>query len=30
VWRPWRAYAAFYLWRRGAESKEKSSWKLAN
>jgi len=30
VWRPWRAYAAFYLWRRGAESKEKSSWKSAN
>jgi len=30
VWRPWRAYAALYLWRRGADSKEKSSWKSAN
>ncbi|HET9795300.1 MAG TPA: AlkA N-terminal domain-containing protein [Thermoanaerobaculia bacterium] len=30
AWRPWRAYAAFYLWRRGAEKKERTSWKSAN
>jgi AraC family transcriptional regulator of adaptative response / DNA-3-methyladenine glycosylase II len=27
AWRPWRAYAAFYLWRRAAETKGRTSWK---
>ena len=27
AWRPWRAYAAFYLWRRGAGKEERSRWK---
>jgi AraC family transcriptional regulator of adaptative response / DNA-3-methyladenine glycosylase II len=27
AWRPWRAYAAFHIWRRGAAKKERSPWK---
>jgi len=31
AWRPWRAYAAFYLWRRAAGRKEeRNSWKSRN
>jgi len=27
AWRPWRAYAAFYLWRRAAGKEGRNSWK---
>jgi len=27
AWRPWRAYAAFYLWRRAADTRKDPSWK---
>jgi AraC family transcriptional regulator of adaptative response / DNA-3-methyladenine glycosylase II len=30
AWRPWRAYAAFYLWRRAAGKKKEPKWKSRN